>query len=233
MQNCVCFTVRFMGAPTAVVSPRNYHNIPQVLLPEKTEVRCGTHCTVKKNQTNCKILDLHHEVCFSSLSLGPELMPTARGGAQPDPGLCRGRPPTAEQLWQRSSRREAHTTIWEVFSHNPRQRQWPQSLRCHFLQTLHHIFLLGEWRGLRHSYQVRTLQFFLSLLLPAFIKKFFTIILKQMIGLLQCSVSKESPGRAVHCHFLLAIFIEPLAADTVFGKTVTFKWFKQQMWAIK
>lgn len=185
MLNRVGFTVRFMGAPTPVASLRNCHNIPQVILPEKPEVRCGTHCTVKNN---CKILDLrHHEVCFSSLSLDPELMPTARGGAQPDPGLCGGRPPTAEQLWQRSSRREAHTTIWEVFSHNPRQRQWSQSLRCHFLQTLCHFFLLREWRGLRHSYQVRTLQFFLSLLLPAFIKNFFTIMSKQMIGLLQRS----------------------------------------------
>lgn len=161
MLNRVCFTVRFMGAPAAVASPRNCHNIPQVLLPEKPEVRCGAHCTVKKQQQKTKILDLcHREVSFSSLSPGPELMPTARGGAQPDSGLCGGRPPTAEQLWQRSSQREAHTTIWEVFSHNPRQRQWPQSLRCHFLQNLRHIFLLGEWRGLRHSYQVRTLQIF-------------------------------------------------------------------------
>lgn len=139
-------------------------------------------------------------------------MPTAHGGAQPDPGLCGGRPLTAEQLWQPSSRREAHTTIWEVFSHNPGQRQWPQSLRRHFLQTLRHIFLLGEWKGLRHSYQVRTLPFFCLCCCLLSSRIFFAIMSKQMIGLLQHSVSKESPGRAVHSHSLLATFIEPLTA---------------------
>lgn len=184
----------------------------------------------KNNNNNCKILDLRpHEVCFSSLSLGPELMPTASGGAQPDPGLCGGRPPTAEQ--QRSSRREAHTTIWEVFSHNPRQRQWPQSLRYHFLQTLCHIFLLGEWRGLRHSYQVRGLQLFCLCCCLLYSRS--SLLLCQNKWLVFSSIL--SPKSHLERLSPLTPYWPYLLnhLQMLFDKTITFKWFKQQMWAIK
>lgn len=151
-------------------------------------------------------------------------MPTARGGAQPDPGLCGGRPPTAEQLWQCSSRREAHATIWEVFSHNPR------SLRWHFLQTLHHIFLLGEWRGLRHSYQVRTSHFFC--LCCCLLSSRSSLLLCQNKWLVFSSVL--SPKSHLEGLSTLTPYWPLLNhLQLLFGKTITFKWFKQQMWAIK